>query len=93
MKCNVIIGVAAITGLVMYYGDASAQTAPAEYNLKIKPVDLEMIGRGLGRLPFDEVAPLIQSLRSQVIEQQQTLSQQSLPPSPVPSITGEQPKK
>lgn len=47
-----------------------SQQLPAEFILRVKPVDLDKIGRGLGKLPFDDVVELIQSLRSQVIEQQ-----------------------
>ena len=54
-----------------------AQTAPAEYVIKLKPPALELIGRGLGKLPFEEVAPLMQELRQQVMEQQQPSKPQS----------------
>lgn len=51
---------------------ASAQSVvPSEYDVKLKPNELDLIGKGLGKLPFEEVAPLIQSLRSQIMEQQQ----------------------
>lgn len=47
------------------------QTPPKEYNLKVTTADLELMGKALGKLPFDDVFALMQSLRSQVINQQQ----------------------
>lgn len=44
--------------------------APSEYVIKIKGVDLDKIGKALGKLPFEEVAELMQILRQQVYEQQ-----------------------
>ena len=46
------------------------QPTPSEYILKVKPAQLDVIGKGLGRLPYEEVAELMQSLRQQVVEQQ-----------------------
>lgn len=57
---------------ILYIHPVQAQQVPTEYILKIKPSDVDNIGKGLGKLPFDDVAPLIQSLRSQIIEQQGT---------------------
>lgn len=54
--------------LVSHPVQAQAQTQ--DFNIKVNQVQLEMIGRGLGKLPFDEVAPLIQNLREQVMQQQ-----------------------
>ncbi len=47
---------------------------PSEYNLKIVPADVDTIGKALGKMPFDEVAPLIQKLREQISQQQQALN-------------------
>lgn len=58
---------------------ANAQ-APAEFNLKVTNDDVAIIGKGLGRLPFDDVAPLIQKLREQITSQNQP-----------PAITGNVP--
>lgn len=46
-------------------------TLPTEYTLKVKAVELDKIGKALGKLPYEEVVELIQNLRQQVIEQQQ----------------------
>lgn len=43
--------------------------SPQEFNLKINSQQLELLGKALGKLPFDEVAPLMQQLRQQVVEQ------------------------
>lgn len=48
-----------------------AQNAPAEYNLKVTPAEVDLIGKGLGTQPFNDVAPLMGKLRQQVMEQQQ----------------------
>lgn len=41
-----------------------------EITLKVTNEDVNMIGKGLGKLPFDDVASLIQKLRNQIVEQQ-----------------------
>lgn len=41
-----------------------------EINLKVTNPELGLIGKGLGTLPFNDVAPLMQKLQTQVIEQQ-----------------------
>ena len=56
---------------ILYVHPVQAQTVPQEYILRVKPVDIENIGKALGKLPFEDVSLLIQSLRSQIIEQQQ----------------------
>ena len=48
---------------------AQQPTAPNEFHLTIKSTDVNVIGKALGKLPFDEVAELLQSLRAQIIEQ------------------------
>lgn len=51
---------------------AQPTVVPNEYVFKIKPADVDKLGKGLAKLPFEDVAELMQSLRSQVIEQQQS---------------------
>lgn len=50
---------------------ANAQDAPKELivTLSVNQADLNVISRGLGSLPFTEVAPLMQKLQSQVTAQ------------------------
>ena len=43
---------------------------PSEYNLKVSPAELELISKGLGTQAFNDVLPLVNKLRSQVMEQQ-----------------------
>ncbi len=43
---------------------------PAEYVLKITPQELDLIGKALGLMPYNDVASAMQKLRQQVIEQQ-----------------------
>lgn len=44
---------------------------PTEYNLKITPQELDQVGKALGLMPYNDIAPLMQKLRAQVMEQQQ----------------------
>ena len=45
-------------------------STPTEFHLTIKPTDVNTLAKALGKLPFEEVADLMQSLRSQIIDQQ-----------------------
>ncbi len=48
-----------------------AQQQQQEIKLAVNNSELDTIGKAWGKLPFDEVAQLIQKLRTQVVEQQQ----------------------
>lgn len=50
---------------------SSQSQSQQEYNLKITGVELDLIGRALGLMPYNDVASLVQKLRQQVVEQQQ----------------------
>jgi hypothetical protein len=41
-----------------------------DYAFKVTPAEAEIIGKALSKLPYEEVAPLLQKLRTQVLEQQ-----------------------
>lgn len=47
-----------------------AQQQITEYTLKITPAEVETVGKALGKLPFEDVAKLIQKLQTQIVEQQ-----------------------
>lgn len=47
-----------------------AQQPDKEYNLKVSGPEVETLGKALGKLPFDDVAVLIQKLRTQIVDQQ-----------------------
>ena len=49
---------------------SAAIAQPAEYQLKVTPPELDTISEGLQTQPFGKVAPLMNKLRAQVIEQQ-----------------------
>lgn len=70
---NLIIATILILLPTLSYAQEIKQ--PDEYVLKIKPVDLNVMGKALGKLPFDEVSDLMQNLRVQVIEQQRKLNE------------------
>ncbi len=48
---------------------------PQEFSLKVTPAEVDLIGKGLGSMPFNDVAPLINKLRAQVMEQQKLVEQ------------------
>ena len=48
---------------------ANAQ-APSEYSLKVSPAEVDLIGKAIGFLPYNDAFPLINKLRQQVFEQQ-----------------------
>ena len=50
---------------------SSQSQSQQEYNLKITGVELDLIGRALGLMSYNDVASLVQKLRQQVVEQQQ----------------------
>ena len=50
---------------------SSQSQSQQEYNLKITGVELDLIGRALGLMPYNDVAQTVQKLRQQVVEQQQ----------------------
>lgn len=54
------------------------QIQPTEYNLKITPQELDLLAKALGLMPYNEVVPMFQKLRSQIVEQQskQVMEQQ-----------------
>lgn len=73
MKINSLM----ITGLILAVMACKTSTmvhaqpvAPPEFTVKVSPAELDLIGKGLGKLPFEESAPLIQKLRQQIVEQQ-----------------------
>ena len=49
---------------------SQAQQPLAEYIVKLTPAQLDTIGEGLGFMPFNKAAPLINTLREQVMAQQ-----------------------
>lgn len=71
-----------ILSLLLLPTMALAQTPIDTFILKVKPADLDKIGKGLGKLPFEDVADLMQSLRQQVIEQSQPKAVDNPPKEP-----------
>lgn len=55
--------------LLLVSSSALAQTPPAEYNLKVTPADVAIIGKALGSQPFNDVAPVLNKLQEQINEQ------------------------
>lgn len=69
MKFKALVWIS-VAGIMVVH-PVQAQQAPVEYTFKVRAVDMDKIGKGLAKLPFEDVADLMQSLRNQVIEQQQ----------------------
>ena len=56
-------------------------TATAEeYSIKVTPADVDLISDGLQTQPFGKVFPLMNKLRSQIIEQQQAAQKPAVEP-------------
>lgn len=58
-----------VAALVMLPALAFAQPVP-EFKLSVTQSELDIISEGLQTQPFGKVAPLVNKLRSQIIEQQ-----------------------
>ena len=75
-----IIRISLVLAIIAIPFIAFAQQQPqAEYNLKITQQDAQLIGEGLGSLPYNKVALLIQRLQAQITEQ---TTNQSVPVRP-----------
>lgn len=73
MKSALIIVGMVLSTVAFSVLEASAQTQPsASYTFSnITPADVELIDAGLQTQPFGKVAPLMNKLREQVVQQQQ----------------------
>lgn len=73
-----------VVGFILAFAiPLAAQQQAQELTLKVTPAEVDTIGKGLGKLPFDEVAAIIQKLRNQIVEQQK----------PAEAPKAEEPKK
>jgi hypothetical protein len=52
------------------FAQPAQQPLPDKYNITLTPQELDLIGNGLGSMPFKDAAPLINKLREQVMAQQ-----------------------
>lgn len=50
---------------------AQSSIPPQEYTVKLTAPEVDIVGKALGSLPYQEVALLIQKLREQIVAQQQ----------------------
>lgn len=57
---------------------AFAQQQP-DFNLKLNANEIDTIGKGLGKLAYEEVASLIQKLRQQIVDQQKAAEKAAEP--------------
>lgn len=56
--------------LLLNHGLIEASAQDVSVTLTVNQADLALVSKGLGALPFAEVAPLMNKLQAQVIEQQ-----------------------
>lgn len=63
----------ATVALAMAWSVAFAQApqVPAEYSVKLTAPEVDIVGKALGAMPYQDVALLIQKLREQIVAQQQ----------------------
>lgn len=71
MKRWLLLVLFSILTLNYAVAQSSQSQSQQEYNLKVTGVELDLIGRALGLMPYNDVASLVQKLRQQVVEQQQ----------------------
>ena len=73
-----------VIALALIATPAMAQSpTPTEYNLKLSPAELDIVGKALGTQPFNDAAPLLNKLRQQVVDQS---------PKPEPKVEPVNPK-
>jgi hypothetical protein len=61
---------------------------PAQYILTLTPEQLNLIGKALGKLPYEDAWQIIGVIQQQAVKQQQEAAKPPPPPPPAP----EQPK-
>lgn len=73
--------------LLLNHGLVEARAQDVSVTLTVNHADLALVSKGLGALPFAEVAPLMNKLQTQVIEQQKAKA------SPVVAPKADEPPK
>lgn len=59
-----------IAGFVAAFAVPTLAQQASELNIKVSTQEIEVIAKGLGKLPYEEVAALFNKLRAQVVDQQ-----------------------
>lgn len=84
--------------ILLNHGLIEARAQDVSVTLTVNQADLALVSKGLGGLPFAEVAPLMNKLQGQVIEQQKAKAAPNGPspmppaPPPIPVTPSEPPK-
>lgn len=68
LKRLAIFGV--FIGVTLLSAYAFAQEQPKDFILTVNQADLQVLSAGLGKLPYEAVAPLMVKLQAQVVKQQ-----------------------
>ncbi len=77
--------IATSTAISAYAQSASVPNVSAQdFTIKLTGAELDVIGKGLGTQPFNDVAPLLQKLREQVQAQQPKPEQKPANEAPKP---------
>lgn len=66
-KLILIIGCLASS---MAHAQQAAPQPVAEFTVKLTGAEVDIVGNALGRMPYQDVALIIQKLRQQIVEQQ-----------------------
>lgn len=66
-----LIALALLANHGMIADRAQAQEPPKEVTLTVTGQELQILAAGLGKLPYETVAPMMQKLQAQVVKQQQ----------------------
>lgn len=69
MRKLIMIAVALTMIPLVSYAQPAAQQ-PQEYTIKLTTAEIDIVGKALGTLPYQEVALIIQKLRQQIVDQQ-----------------------
>jgi len=65
---SLLVAIAA-SCIIFACANAQAQQPSTSYNIKVDNSQLDLIGKALGKMPYEDVAVLMQVLRQQVVEQ------------------------
>ncbi len=63
----------AALALLVLAGAAAAQQQPVEFQLKLSGPELVLVAKGLAKMPYEDVANLLQKVQAQADEQMRAM--------------------